>query len=137
MVGKQNDSVYGCWIDTPLGNVPVRREIRDLQNNYPDQWSLYLQGLEALHWSDQNDPLSLYGIASEFNDARLPADTKQLSVGIHGRPYRTWGDAPGLAHKIGTSGYCPHSNMLFLGWHRPYLALFEVCRGQTCSRTQR
>jgi tyrosinase len=50
---------------TPPGNVPVRREIRDLQKNHPDQWNLYLQGLEALHWNDQKDPLSLYGIASE------------------------------------------------------------------------
>jgi hypothetical protein len=47
-------------------------------------------------------------------------------IGIHGRPYRTWGDVPGIERKIGTASYCPHSNALFLGWHRPYLALFEV-----------
>lgn len=47
-------------------------------------------------------------------------------VAIHGRPYQTWGDAPGLPNKIGKAGYCPHDNELFLGWHRPYLALFEV-----------
>ncbi|KAL6168529.1 hypothetical protein ACJQWK_06163 [Exserohilum turcicum] len=46
-------------------------------------------------------------------------------VAIHGRPYQTWGDAPGLPYKIDKAGYCPHDNELFLGWHRPYLALFE------------
>lgn len=51
------------------------------------------------------------------------------SPGIHGRPFKTWGDVPGLDHKIGTSGYCPHGNILFLGWHRPYLALYEVRLG--------
>jgi len=45
---------------------------------------------------------------------------------IHGRPYDVWGDAPGKKNKIGKAGYCPHGNELFLGWHRPYLALFEV-----------
>ncbi|KAF1911531.1 hypothetical protein BDU57DRAFT_461208 [Ampelomyces quisqualis] len=96
-----------AWRDEN-GNVPVRREVRDLKENYPDQWNLYLLGLAALEWSDQNDSLSYYSLA-----------------GIHGRPYRTWGNAPGLPHKLGTSGYCPHSNSLFLTWHRPYLALFE------------
>lgn len=86
----------------------MRREIRDLMDNYPDQWSLYMLALDSLHRADQSDPFSFYGLAS-----------------IHGRPYKTWGDAPGLPEKIGKAGYCPHDNELFLGWHRPYLALFE------------
>jgi hypothetical protein len=45
---------------------------------------------------------------------------------IHGRPYKPVLNAPGIPSKIGHSGYCPHSMALFLGWHRPYLALFEV-----------
>jgi hypothetical protein len=62
----------------------------------------------------------------------LSADVACTDVtppGIHGRPFKTWGDVPGLDHKIGTSGYCPHGNILFLGWHRPYLALYEVSLG--------
>lgn len=55
------------------------------------------------------------------------AETNADVTGIHGKPYQTWLNAPGLSHKIGKSGYCPHSMALFLGWHRPYLALFEVC----------
>jgi len=87
----------------------VRREIRDLKANYPDQWTLYLLALERLQWSDQSNPYSYYGLAS-----------------IHGRPYKVWEDAPGLPDKLGTAAYCPHGNELFLGWHRPYIALFEV-----------
>ncbi|KAI4688971.1 hypothetical protein J4E81_007688 [Alternaria sp. BMP 2799] len=90
------------------GNVYVRREVRDLKNNAPDQWSLYILALRQLHTTSQNNPTSFYGIAS-----------------IHGRPYDVWGDAPGKKNKIGKAGYCPHGNELFLGWHRPYLALFE------------
>ncbi|KAF1937431.1 tyrosinase [Clathrospora elynae] len=90
------------------GNPFVRREVRDLKNYYPDQWNLYLLALESLHWADQTDPYSFFGLA-----------------GIHGRPYQIWEDAPGIDAKIGTAGYCPHSNGLFLGWHRPYVALFE------------
>ncbi|RAR06516.1 Di-copper centre-containing protein [Stemphylium lycopersici] len=89
-------------------NVYVRREISDLMKNYPDQWNLYMLALDDLHRANQSDPYSFYGLAS-----------------IHGRPYRTWGDSPGLPYKIGKAGYCPHDNELFLGWHRPYLALFE------------
>ncbi|KAH4248442.1 hypothetical protein HBI24_137470 [Parastagonospora nodorum] len=90
------------------GNVAVRREARDLKANHPEQWSLYLLGLSSLQWLDQSDPLSYYGLAS-----------------IHGRPYKTWGDVPGVPSKSGTAGYCTHANALFLPWHRPYLALFE------------
>ncbi|USP76847.1 uncharacterized protein yc1106_04121 [Curvularia clavata] len=90
------------------GNIYARHEIRDLKDNYPDQWSLYMFALARLQQADQSDPYSFYGIGS-----------------IHGRPYQTWGDAPGLPNKIGKAGYCPHDNELFLGWHRPYLALFE------------
>ncbi|KAF2133032.1 tyrosinase [Dothidotthia symphoricarpi CBS 119687] len=94
--------------NTSAGNVPVRRDIRDLKDNFPDQWNLYLRGLDSLQRANQNDSLSFYRIA-----------------GVHGRPYKVWENAPGLTHKVGTAGYCPHGNSLFFGWHRPYLALFE------------
>jgi tyrosinase len=41
----------------------MRREVRDLKDNHPDQWNLYLLGLDALQQADQNDPLSYYGLA--------------------------------------------------------------------------
>ncbi|KAF1842823.1 Di-copper centre-containing protein [Cucurbitaria berberidis CBS 394.84] len=108
--GRQSGAglVSGVQSRDRNGNVFVRREVRDLKENYPDQWNLYLLGLEALHWTDQSDPYSFYGLA-----------------GVHGRPYKTWGNAPGRPDRIGSSGYCPHNNQLFLSWHRPYLTLFE------------
>jgi tyrosinase len=106
----------------------VRREIRDLRNDYPDQWNLYLLGLATFQWTSQNDSLSYYGLASKFlcPKVRTIPHVNIDRIGIHGRPFRTWGNVPGIERKIGTAGYCPHSNALFLGWHRPYLALFEV-----------
>ncbi|QSZ31852.1 hypothetical protein DSL72_001421 [Monilinia vaccinii-corymbosi] len=89
------------------GSVPLRREIRDLQRNFPDQWTLYILGLQAFQQLDEKDDLSYYGIC-----------------GIHGRPYRPWGAAEG-DNPGGWQGYCTHSSILFAPWHRPYLSLFE------------
>ncbi|EMR83072.1 putative tyrosinase precursor protein [Botrytis cinerea BcDW1] len=89
------------------GSVPLRREIRDLQHNFPDQWTLYILGLQAFQQLDEKSDLSWYGIA-----------------GIHGRPYRPWGGVQG-DNPAGWQGYCTHSSILFAPWHRPYLALFE------------
>ncbi|SLM36604.1 Uncharacterised domain, di-copper centre [Lasallia pustulata] len=88
----------------PGGPVPIRREIRDLEENFPDQWNLYLLGLDAFMHVDENEPLSYYQVA-----------------GIHGRPYSPWSGVEGVQ----ASGYCTHNSILFPTWHRPYLALFE------------
>lgn len=47
------------------GPVPLRREIRSLQADFPDQWTLYLLGLKAFQEVDENDLLSYYQIAGE------------------------------------------------------------------------
>lgn len=91
---------------TFLGSFPLRLEIRDLQKN-ADQWNLYLLGLDAFKSLDETTDLSYYGIA-----------------GIHGRPYRPWGEVQG-DNPGGWQGYCTHTSILFAPWHRPYLALFE------------
>lgn len=107
-----------------VGHVPVRREIRDLKNAFPDQWSLYLLGLRAFHDTDQTDPLSAYQICGLIvHYANIQMETDSV-LGIHGRPFKAWQDAQGIPGKEG--GYCPHQNGLFLAWHRPYLALYEV-----------
>jgi|SRR5690242_8705086 len=119
--------MYSLELIHKLGNPFLRLEVRDMEANYPDQWSLYLLGLDQLHMTDQQDSLSYYGLAGEN---ALPLGLKRIDIvpaAIHGKPYTTHLNAPGLSHKIGSSGYCPHSMALFLGWHRPYLALFEVC----------
>ncbi|KAF2396866.1 Di-copper centre-containing protein [Trichodelitschia bisporula] len=88
--------------------VPVRREIRDLQANFPDQWNLFILGLAAFQKLPASDPMSYY----------------QLS-GIHGRPFRSWNDVKGLDDFGDFGGYCTHSSVVFLTWHRPFLALYE------------
>jgi len=89
------------------GSVPLRLEVRDLQKNFPDQWNLYLLGLQAFYKLDETSDLSFYGIA-----------------GIHGRPYRKWGNVSGTNNSR-WQGYCTHTSILFAPWHRPYVALFE------------
>lgn len=58
-----------------------------------------------------------------------------LVSGIHGVPYEIWPKKAWnqkledmKAPNDEPTGFCTHSSILFLTWHRPYLALFEVCR---------
>ncbi|KAK3309791.1 uncharacterized protein B0T15DRAFT_545814 [Chaetomium strumarium] len=93
------------------GAVPLRREIRDLQQNFPDQFNLLILGLKALESQDEGKLTSYYQIA-----------------GIHGMPFKPWngvGSDTDWQTSSGFGGYCTHSSILFLTWHRPYLALFE------------
>lgn len=87
------------------GAVPLRREIRDLEANYSDQWNLYLLGLAAFTKVSETDLL-------------YPAP------GIHGEPFIPWNGVGGISD-FRFGGYCTHSSILFLTWHRPYLALYE------------
>lgn len=106
------------------GSVPLRLEVRDLQQNYPDQWNLYLLGLEAFYKLDETTDLSFYGIAGKPHF--MHTVTSLLThPGIHGRPYREWGNAAGTNNSR-WQGYCTHTSILFAPWHRPYVALFEV-----------
>lgn len=50
---------------TLSGPVPLRREIRSLQADFPDQWTLYILGLKDFQEVDENDLLSYYQIAGE------------------------------------------------------------------------
>lgn len=47
-------------------------------------------------------------------------------VGIHGAPGLTWGGVEAIPGNENI-GYCNHVSILFPSWHRPYLALYEVC----------
>lgn len=82
-----------------------RLEIRELKKN-ADQWNLFLLAMERFQNKPKTDAMSYYQIS-----------------GIHGRPFVQWNDA-GIKH---TGGYCPHGQNTFGSWHRPYLALYEVC----------
>lgn len=95
---------------------------------------LYLEGLKRFQDPDiarPEDPLSFFQIAGK---RLLNVTFKADFQGIHGVPYETWPaeewnhDIPGRTlTKDDFGGFCTHSSILFLTWHRPYLSLFEVC----------
>ena len=90
------------------GSVPLRREIRDLENNDKPMWNLYILALHRyMQDSDQSSQLSYYGVA-----------------GIHGRPFEPWDGFPPAVGQEQT-GYCTHAMTIFPTWHRAYLALYE------------
>jgi hypothetical protein len=95
---------------TISGRGGVRREIRDLHDNYPEQWSLYLLGLAALQWSKQSDPLSYYGLASKHSlssnergetDQERKASTADLIE--HGAIHRAFRARSGLQATVRTA----------------------------------
>ncbi|KAK1994696.1 Di-copper centre-containing protein [Colletotrichum falcatum] len=76
------------------------------------QWDLYILGLAAMQRdAPENDMLSYFQIS-----------------GIHGRPYIPWNGVDAVSGGSGR-GYCPHGNVQFPMWHRPYVALFEQVLG--------
>lgn len=55
------------------------------------------------------------------------------TAGIHGLPYVEWG-ATGASASGGGGGYCPHGELLFLPWHRPYVVRFEQTLSEHAKR---
>jgi tyrosinase len=89
------------------GSIQVRQEIRQFASD-SDLLNLFLLSLESFQAMNQNDTLSYYQVA-----------------GIHGVPYVSWDGGFGPRPNP-TDGYCAHYSNIFLPWHRPYVALFEV-----------
>ena len=107
------------------GHAPLRREVNVLKQNFPDQWNIYILGLRALQLADHTLPTSYYQIAGQQQNAQYAICVTKSATGIHGRPKKAWEGAVGLGS--GDVGqYCPHNNQMFVTWHRPYLALYEV-----------
>lgn len=90
------------------GNVYPRLEVREMLFNKPNQWTLFILGLQKFQRMSQSDRLSYYQIA-----------------GIHGVPRQNWDGVGQCSNCRGTDGYCTHDSVLFPAWHRAYLALFE------------
>ncbi|TID22241.1 Di-copper centre-containing protein [Venturia nashicola] len=88
-------------------SIQPRLEIRELQQQQPDQWNVYILALIRMQQVDQSDVLSWFSIA-----------------GIHGIPASDWDGVTGVSNP-GGPGYCTHASNLFLSWHRPYLILYE------------
>ena len=56
-----------------IGPVPIRREIRSLEKDFPDQWALYVLGLKVFQEADESDLLSYYQISGQCLTVRLEA----------------------------------------------------------------
>lgn len=95
-------------INVRTGQRPARQNINQIYALAGPEWDLYILALSAFQEVNETDPLSYFAIS-----------------GIHGIPHSTWngvGQVPGGPEG---RGYCPHNELLFPSWHRPYLALFE------------
>jgi tyrosinase len=97
----------------PVTGVPgtavyPRLEVRQMLFNKPNQWTLFVLALQKFQAMSQSDKMSWYQIA-----------------GIHGVPRQNWDNVGQCSNCKGTDGYCTHDSVLFPGWHRAYLALFE------------
>ena len=86
---------------------------------------LYLEGLKRFQNVDPEDPISWFQIAGKRTHVCCAFSNV---LGIHGLPYQRWPTYEKEIKETGSgTGFCTHSSILFLTWHRPYLALFEVC----------
>ncbi|KAK4190860.1 putative tyrosinase [Podospora australis] len=94
-------------IDNGTGQPPPRLNINLLSTQAGPQWDLYILALSELQALNETDETSYFALA-----------------GIHGFPHSAWN---GVGHVDGApvTGFCPHGELLFLTWHRPYVALFE------------
>ncbi|KAK6535582.1 hypothetical protein TWF694_002037 [Orbilia ellipsospora] len=89
------------------GQVPLRKEIREMIAN-PTEFNLFVLAMQRFQSIPQSDDMGYYGIA-----------------GIHGRPFKPWNGVANAKGSMPDAGYCTHKDVLFLPWHRPYLALYE------------
>nr|OQO26612.1 hypothetical protein B0A51_06674 [Rachicladosporium sp. CCFEE 5018] len=92
----------------PGSAVYPRLEVRQMLFTKPNQWILFMLGMQRFHATNQADKMSYYQIA-----------------GIHGVPRQNWDNVGQCSSCGGTDGYCTHDSVLFPSWHRAYLALFE------------
>ncbi len=52
---------------TVVGSVPIRRELRDLQANYPDVWNVFILGMKAYQAADEQQLTSYYQVAGKVS----------------------------------------------------------------------
>ena len=105
----------------PNGERPLRYEINDFEKSGP-AFDLFILALRDFQSLDQSDPLSYFQIAGLSDTSLRPMSSSPL-LGIHGYPHIPWDGVGGT----GPYGFCVHAATPFPTWHRPYLALYEVC----------
>lgn len=65
---RRQDGIFSVLGIAGLGDTTIhpRLEIRDLEKNYPDQWNIFLLGLQRFQAIDQDDKLSYFQIAGKL-----------------------------------------------------------------------
>ncbi|CAL5873567.1 uncharacterized protein PFLUO_LOCUS7847 [Penicillium psychrofluorescens] len=94
-------------VNTQTGERPSRLHIADLQKTGGAPWDLYIQAISAFQAVPEDQENSWFQV-----------------LGIHGLPFESW-NGVGNVKGAAITGYCPHNEVLFGSWHRPYVALFE------------
>ncbi|KAJ6788012.1 hypothetical protein PWT90_01124 [Aphanocladium album] len=111
------DHILVTGIATTQGRtVPVRQNINDLQSAGGPAWDLYVQAVASLQKMSQQDRLGWFQV-----------------MAIHGQPFMEYDNAGPRQKPEGTrawGGYCPHGELVFLPWHRPYVMLYEQALSQ-------
>lgn len=104
---RQNNSPT-VFVTGVGGTRQNRLEIRQMKDNFPDQYTLLVLAMEQWKTQPPNIDTGYYGVSS-----------------IHGVPRQDWNKVSQCNGCDGSDGYCPHDSILFPAWHRAYVALFE------------
>ncbi|KAH0538556.1 hypothetical protein FGG08_004844 [Glutinoglossum americanum] len=89
------------------GEIVSRLPIGRLRDEQPDVFNMYILAVESFMKKNDSDWMSWFRISGIHGSPFLPFQYPEQSV-----------VNPGF-------GYCTHHSVLFLAWHRPYLALME------------
>ncbi|KAK3367218.1 hypothetical protein B0T24DRAFT_669551 [Lasiosphaeria ovina] len=95
-------------VDPVTGERPSRLDINALHAQGGPAWDLFVQALSVMQTASESDWVSYYQIA-----------------GIHGIPLKAYNGVEQVPGGSDYSGYCPHGQVTFSTWHRPYIALLE------------
>ncbi|KAK0752590.1 hypothetical protein B0T18DRAFT_459371 [Schizothecium vesticola] len=95
-------------VNKQTGERPSRLDINKLSSQGGPAWDLFIQALAATQTAPESDWLSWHQIA-----------------GIHGLPFKPYNGVDQVPGGDDKAGYCPHGEITFVTWHRPYLVLLE------------
>ncbi|EME44704.1 hypothetical protein DOTSEDRAFT_72233 [Dothistroma septosporum NZE10] len=100
----------GILVTSGAGGSTVypRYEIRQMKDNYPNQYTLLVLAMEQWKARSQSDQTGYFQIS-----------------GIHGVPRVNYNNVGQCSSCAGSDGYCTHDSILFPSWHRVYVAHFE------------
>lgn len=109
--GQREGTLWVCRETSQHGRIrsPWSRAV-DIKTDW--HRSLYIQALNAMQQTPENDLLSWFQIAGERASPPSTLPILTAVLGIHGRPYISW-DNIEWNSSAPEVGYCPHSSTLF------------------------